>query len=273
MFAGVLANPVIETSEGASGRQQTLVIRQFHRPHPETEMKLTGPKAGPNDQCLAQSAGRGRGSQPAERRGWQSQPAPHESADFGVNAKEILDDRFQTFRVAVLMHQAASEKKLGSVGNTVALDHALHTQAKEASDKMRPPLFVGAVEINMFLSISPGAKEKGRKTMMKDVAEGGESRIAVLNDAVVCVLGQTKRQRAIWAEEAEVTAIEPRLAGLTAQTTRIQCGRSKIQRRALPKSHGVLRRRPRIADSRPVGEAALDQSPGCEEVELKSLRG
>ena len=108
---------------------------------------------------------------------------------------------------------------------------------------------------------------------MKDVAEGGERSVAVMQNAFAGVFGETQRQRPVRAEQSEVPRIKherPRGILLLHGFNR---GRREIHRRALTEANRVLLRRHGMADARLLRVMTLQQPHGgVEIVRVRFLR-
>src|SRR5262249_21719687 len=81
------------------------------------------------------------------------------------------------------------------------------------------------------------------------------------------VFGEVRRQRRIWAEQAEEIHRHPRHSVLRRRSCGVQRRRGEPHGWLLPETHRVFPRRQRIADSRQVRPPALQQPHGSKEIE------
>ena len=140
-------------------------------------------------------------------------PAPDKRLHLGIDAKKILHDGRQPFRVAVLLNDAPGIIHLCMIRHRVTIVQAVHAETDQAANVLRPVLVLGAVKVHRLLRIRPRAKKERGHAMVEDIAERRERGVAVMMNPIAGKFSEAKRQRAVRPEEAEVPVVHHRRAG------------------------------------------------------------
>ena len=137
-------------------------------------------------------------------------PVAHELLDLHRHAAEVLENRAQAFSIARMANQRAGVKELGQIRHPVARAKRLRRQPGERPDVDGEAVLIRPVVIDVRLRLRPCAVEQREESMVEDVEEPAQRRIAGMTQSLACVLGNVQRERTVRSEQSEEAHLQPR---------------------------------------------------------------